>query len=149
MVDSPLVMGASAFTPPGDTFTLLATVRNQGDSLATATTLRYYRSTDATISTRDTEVGTDAVDALAAAGTSAKFIRLTTPLSEGIYYYGACVTSVAGESNTNNNCSSSRAVRVWSASSPVTIPDANLRAAIAEVLGKASDATITKGEMTT
>ena len=31
---------------------------------------------------------------------------------------------------------------------PVTIPDANLRAAIAAELGKASDATITKGEMT-
>ena len=32
---------------------------------------------------------------------------------------------------------------------PVTIPDVNLRAAIAAALGKASDATITKGEMTT
>ena len=148
VVDSPLVTGSSAFTP-GGTFTLLVTVRNQGDSLATATTLRYYRSTDATISTRDTEVGTGAVDALAAAGTSAKFIRLTTPLSEGIYYYGACVTSVAGESNTNNNCSSSRAVRVWSESSPVTIPEAKLRAAIEVELGKASGATITKGEMST
>ena len=148
VVDSPLVTGSSAFTP-GGAFTLLVTVRNQGDSLATATALRYYRSTDATISTRDTEVGTGAVDALAAAGTSTKLIHLTAPLSEGIYYYGACVTSVAGESNTNNNCSSSRAVRVWSKSSPVTIPDANLRAAIAAELGKASDATITKGEMTT
>ena len=146
VVEPPLVM-ASGFVSPGATFTLLATVRNQGDSLATATTLRYYRSTDATISTRDTEVGTESVDALAAGGTSAKFIRLTTPSSEGIYYYGACVTSVAGESNTNNNCSSSRAVRVWSESSPVTIPDANLRAAIAAVLGKARGATITAAEI--
>ncbi len=147
VVEPPLMMSSSAFVSPGATFTLLVTVRNQGDSLATATTLRYYRSTDATISTRDTEVGTDAVDALAAAGTSAKFVRLTTPSSEGIYYYGACVASVAGESNTNNNCSSSRAVRVWSESSPVTIPDANLRAAIAAVLGKARGATITAAEI--
>ena len=149
VIDSPLVVGGSAFTPPEGHFTLLVTVRNQGDSLATATTLRYYRSTDATISTRDTEVGTAAVGTLAAAGTSAKSIRLTTPSSEGTYYYGACVASVAGESNTDNNCSSSRAVRVWSASSPVTIPDATLRVRIAVALGKASDATITVAEMMT
>ena len=147
VVDSPLVVGRSAFTPLGGHFTLVVTVRNQGDSLATATTLRYYRSTDATISTRDTEVGTAAVDTLAAAGTSAKSIRLTAPSSEGTYYYGACVASVAGESNTDNNCSSSKAVRVLSESSPVTIPDANLRAAIERKLGKASGATITVAEM--
>ena len=58
------------------------------------------------------------------------------------------MTSVAGESNTDNNCSSSRAVRVWSESSPATIPDANLRAAIEAALSKASGATITKGDMT-
>ena len=149
VVDSPLVVGGSAFTPPGEHFTLLVTVRNQGDSLATATTLRYYRSTDATISTRDTEVGTGAVDTLEAAGTSAKSIRLTAPSSEGTYYYGACVASVAGESNTDNNCSSSRAVRVLSESSPVTIPDAKLRAKIEAVLRKARGATITVVEMET
>ena len=149
VVDSPLVVGGSAFTPPGEHFTLLVTVRNQGDSLATATTLRYYRSTDATISTRDTEVGTGAVDTLEAAGTSAKSIRLTAPSSEGTYYYGACVASVAGESNTDNNCSSSRAVRVLSESSPVSIPDAKLRAKIEAVLRKARGATITVVEMET
>ena len=148
IVESLSLVG-SASVSPGGTLTLLATVRNQGDSLATATTLHYYRSTDATISTQDTGVGTDAVDALAVAGTSAKLIRLTTPSSEGTYYYGACVASVAGESNTNNNCSSSRVVRIWSESSPATIPDANLRAAIAAVLGKASGETITKDEMET
>ena len=87
VVEPPLKIG-STFVSPGEHFTLLVTVRNQGDSQAAATTLRYYRSTDETISTRDTEVDTDAVDALAAAGTSDKVIRLTTPLSEGIYYMG-------------------------------------------------------------
>ena len=38
----------------GESFTLSATVRNQGNSLSASTTLRYYRSTDATISTGDT-----------------------------------------------------------------------------------------------
>ena len=146
VVEPPLVVG-SYFVSPGDTFTLLVTVRNQGNSQAAVTTLRYYRSTDATISTRDTEVGTDAVDTLAAAVTSTESISLTAPSSEGTYYYGACVASVAGESNTDNNCSSSRAVRVWSESSPVTIPDARLRAAIEGELGKASGAMITVAEM--
>ena len=90
---------------PGQTFTLSATVRNSGTGQSAATTLRYYRSSDATISTGDTAVGTDSVSELAASGTSAESISLKTPLSSGTYYYGACVESVSGESNTNNNCS--------------------------------------------
>ena len=96
----------------GQSFTLRATVRNQGTGQSEATTLRYYRSTDATISTRDTEAGTDAVGALAASGTSAESIGLTAPSSEGTYYYGACVVTVEGESNTGNNCSSGATVTV-------------------------------------
>ena len=46
---------------PGQSFTLRATVRNQGSGQSAATTLRYYRSTNRTISTQDTQVGTDAV----------------------------------------------------------------------------------------
>ena len=91
---------------PGQSFILSATVRNQGGEQAAATTLRYYRSDDATISTQDTRVGTDEVGALDTADTSAEFIRLKAPSIEGKYYYGACVESVSGESNTDNNCSS-------------------------------------------
>ena len=90
---------------PGQSFTLSATVRNQGTGQSAATTLNYYRSSDATISTRDTEVGTDAVGALVASGTSAESVDLTAPSSEGTYYYGACVASVTGESDIRNNCS--------------------------------------------
>ena len=39
-----------------------------GDGASAATTLQYYRSADATISSSDTEVGTDAVEALAHRG---------------------------------------------------------------------------------
>ena len=97
---------------PGQSFTLRATVRNQGTGESAATTLRWYRSTNATISTQDTEVGTDAVADLAVSGNSAESISLTAPSSEGTYYYGACVASVAGESNTGNNCSSAATVTV-------------------------------------
>ena len=96
----------------GGSFTLSATVRNQGSGSSVATTLRYYRSTDGTIATGDTEVGTDVVGALAASGTSAESIGLTAPAEEGTYYYGACVVAVSGEANTGNNCSSAVTVTV-------------------------------------
>ena len=102
---------ASNVSPgPGDSFTFSATVRNQGAGQAAATTLRYYRSADATITTGDTQVGTDAVSALAASSTSNQSISLTAPSTAGTYHYGACVETVSGESGTGNNCSS--AVRV-------------------------------------
>ena len=94
----------------GETFTLSATVRNQGAVRAAATTLRYYRSTDDLFDTGDTEVGMDAVGALAAGGTSSSVLTLTAPSTAGTYYYGACIDPVSGESNYQNNCSS--AVRV-------------------------------------
>ena len=96
----------------GTSFTLRATVRNGGDGSADATTLRYYRSSNSTISIGDTEVGTDAVSALASSATSAESISLTAPSSAGTYYYGACVDSVSGESNTANNCSDGVRVQV-------------------------------------
>ncbi len=89
---------------PGGTFTLSAWVRNDGDEASAATTLRYYQSTDATITTSDTEVGTDAVAALAASGSSTHSVELTAPTTPGTYYYGACVDVVAEESDTTNNC---------------------------------------------
>ena len=96
----------------GSSFTLSATVRNEGAGAAAATTLRYYRSTDATITTSDTSVGTDSVGALAASGTSAESISLTAPATAGAYYYGACVDAVTDESDTTDNCSASVKVDV-------------------------------------
>ena len=110
VVGSPSVSNSSPVT--GASFTLSATVRNQGSGPSAATTLRYYRSTDATISGTDTQVGTDAVGSLAASGTSDESIGLTAPASVGTYYYGACVDAVTGESDTSNNCSSAVTVTV-------------------------------------
>ena len=110
VVDAPTV---STSTPTaGASFALRATVRNQGNHQSAATTLRFYRSTDATITTRDTEVGTDAVGVLAAPGTSAESISLNAPSDAGIFYYGACVDAVSGESDTENNCSAAVTVTV-------------------------------------
>ena len=116
VVQSPSV--GSNNVASGATFTLGATVRNQGNASSASTTLRYYRSSDATISANDVEVGTDGVSSLSAGGTSAESISLNAPSDAGTYYYGACVESVSGESNTENNCSSGVNVTVSASGSP-------------------------------
>ena len=110
VVQSPTVTNSSPAA--GVSFTLSATVRNQGRGSSGSTTLRYYRSSDSTISTSDTEVGTDPVGGLAASGTSRESINLTAPASAGTYHYGACVAPVSGESSTGNNCSEAVTVTV-------------------------------------
>ncbi len=97
---------------PEERITLSATVRNQGDENADSTTLRYYRSTDSTIDTSDTELDTDSVSSLRPDRTSDESDGLDAPSDAGTYYYGACVDSVSDESNTSNNCSEGVAVTV-------------------------------------
>ena len=109
-VGTPSVDNASPAA--GGSFTLSATVSNSGNEESAATMLRYYRSTDSTISSADTEVGTDSIGAIASGGTSDQSIGLTAPSDTGTYYYGACVDSVTDESDTTNNCSSSVQVDV-------------------------------------
>ena len=109
-VGTPTVSDANPET--GATFTLSATVSNTGDGASAATTLRYYWSTDATITTSDTEVGMESVAGLAASGSGSGSVDLTAPLSPDTYYYGACVDAVAGESDRTNNCSGSVRVTV-------------------------------------
>ncbi len=118
IVDSPSVSDNTLTT--GQSFTLSATVRNQGTGSSAATTLRYYRSSNSTISTSDTEIGTDTVNGLSASGTSAESISLNAPSSAGTYYYGACVESVSGESDTGNNCSDAVSVTVATVTPPAT-----------------------------
>ena len=96
----------------GGTFTLSATVRNASGESSAATTLRFYRSTDATIATSDTEVGTEAVAGLAASGSTSQSLEVSAPSTPGTYYYGACVDAVTDASNTRNNCSSSVRITV-------------------------------------
>ena len=117
VVQIPFAPVSDSAPAAGANFTLSVTVRNVGDEEAAATTLRYYRSNDTTISSSDTPVGRVAVSALPASGTSAESIPLTAPSSAETYYYGACVDPVSGESDTGNNCSS--AVRVTVSASQI------------------------------
>ena len=116
VVDTPTVSNNAPTA--GARITLNATVRNQGNGQSAFTTLRYYQSTDPTITTGDTEVGTDSVFRLDASENRDEWISLTAPSTPGTYYYGACVDAVSDESDTTNNCSSSVAVTVGAAPAP-------------------------------
>ncbi len=111
-----LVVGAPTVDPgapaAGARFTLSASVRNQGDGPSAFTTLRYYRSTDSTITTGDTDVGSGSVSGLSPSGSRDQSINLTAPSTPGTHYYGSCVEATADESNTTNNCSLALAVNV-------------------------------------
>ena len=109
-------------TQPGGRFTLRATVRNIGDGRAASAILRYYRSTDSSISTSsDTEVASDTVNSLWPSETDDESGGVSAPVVPGEYYYGACIAPVPGESDTGNNCSSGRKVTVAQATH--TSPD--------------------------
>ena len=108
---------------PGGSFSLSVGVRNDGNGSSAATTLRYYRSTDATVTTSDTEEGTDDLPSLAPSATSTQSMSLTAPTTAGTYYYGACVDAVTDESDTTDNCSSSVQVTVQSTVEEPTHPD--------------------------
>ena len=120
VVESPTVSDNTL--TPGQSFTLRATVHNQGNSQSASTTLVYYLSSNATIWADDTRVGTDSVSSLSASNTSSESIRLSAPSSAGTYYYGACVASVSGESDTDNNCSTGVRVTVSSGGNLVAGP---------------------------
>ena len=96
----------------GAKFALTATVRNDGTGSAAATTLRYYRSADETISTTDSEVGSAAVAGLTSSGSSSQSVDVAAPSTPGTYFYGVCVDPVADESDTTNNCSTAVSVTV-------------------------------------
>ena len=116
VVDTPTV--SESAPAAGASFTLNATVRNQGNGRSALTTLRYYRSTDSTITTSDTPAGTDSVSRLDGLETGDESISVAAPSDPGTYYYGACVESVSGESDTTNNCSAAVTVNVGAAPAP-------------------------------
>ena len=98
-------------------------MHNRGSGRSDSTTLRYYRSTDPTITTGDTELDTDYVSLLDAAESGDESVRLDAPSIPGTYHYGACVDAVTDESDTNNNCSVSVRVAVGAAPTPDLVVD--------------------------
>ncbi len=136
-VGTPTVSDTSPET--GASFTFSASVRNAGDGESPSTTLRYYQSEDATITTSDTAVGTAEVGEQAASGTRVESVSLTAPATAGTYYYGACVDGVTDESDTTNNCSASVKVEVEVGLEEPTYPDLVMSTSITY---RASEATV-------
>ena len=118
LVASVTSVGDAGILYVGESFTINAVVYNQGTGPAASTTLRYYRSTDRTISTSDTLVGTDPVDPVLVSGTSLESLSRTAPSRTGTYHYGVCVDPVAGESDILNNCSQAVPATVLERTSP-------------------------------
>ena len=89
-----------------------ANINNQGSASAASSTLRYYLSNDADITTADTQMTSDVTAALPVNGNANESVQVLAPVFSGDYWIGACVDSVVNESNTLNNCSNGVAITV-------------------------------------
>ena len=116
---------------PGERFTMRFDVLNQGGA-ATAdfAGVRYFRSADSQITLNDTELISgrivSAVGPLDPSRSSQASIRLNAA-SSGSYYYGACVGTVSGESDTRNNCAAVLRVTVTEPDLVVVSPSVSER----------------------
>ena len=116
-------IGRSSFDQ-GEAFKVFSVVSFGGGSGAANTqiSLRFYQSTDSTITLSDTEVYTRRLGTAANSGNAYVLWGDVTAPSPGTYYYGVCVDAIPGESNTANNCSSAVAVTVEAGTA--TVPGA-------------------------
>jgi alpha-tubulin suppressor-like RCC1 family protein len=99
---------------PGGSFSVTATVKNQGLASAGSSTVRYYLSLDGVQDTGDKLLsGSRSVASLATGASSTGTVTVTIPSStvSGTYFLLACAddTKVVAESNEGNNCRSSNA----------------------------------------
>ena len=126
----------------GQSIALGATVRNVGGVAAGATTLRFYWSTDSSISTTDTQLCEVAVPSLVAdsGATLSAACAVPAAATAGDYYVGACVDTQSGEESVANNCSAGVAVSIdnfdWIVEpGSVSIDDATLKPGQSIALG--------------
>lgn len=101
-------------------------VHNEGDQPAPATKVTFYQSNNATITSSDRRLAEHNVPALSPSQEHMAVYRFNTPDVRGTYNYGVCVTAVAGEDNSNNNCSPAVVLtvrpRVINPPPPPTVP---------------------------
>jgi subtilase family serine protease len=101
------INGPSDPAAPYTYVTLSGTVTNQGKAPSSTTYLRLYFSTDSTITTDDTTLGTLSIGALDpnASKDFSKSVRLPNGLSAGTYYLGAIAdfNEKAAETDETNN----------------------------------------------
>ncbi|MCE2403033.1 hypothetical protein J4G08_19425, partial [Candidatus Poribacteria bacterium] len=89
---------------PNQRFNLDATVRNQGAANSRQrTTVRFYSSTDATISADDVEIGSDSIRTIRDGRSDSGSHYLRASEQPGTYYFYARVDTVNDERITDNN----------------------------------------------
>ncbi|VAW90400.1 Serine protease, subtilase family [hydrothermal vent metagenome] len=112
VLDTDLVMTAlstsSTEVNTGEAIIVDSTIANQGTTETTNTFyVGYYLSTDATITTTDTRIGSRSISSLVGGGSSTQATSVTIPssLTAGTYYLGAIAddTNQQTESNEDNN----------------------------------------------
>ena len=125
------VSDSSVVTRGKITFNL--TVRNHSFATESSpiTTVRYYRSSDASITSSDTEVATDYVGELTPSATSNETASVSVPSSPGIYYYGACVGEDA-DADASNDCSAGVEVEASPLGFDLSVIDFSVSAAIVD-----------------
>lgn len=109
-VDTPATNSPSAPTAQKITFT--ARVANLGTAGSPAAKVRFYRSTDATITSADTRLTTERLDPISAGRYRTVSADLTVGTALGSFWFGACVEGVPGDTNAGNDCSAGVAVQV-------------------------------------
>ncbi|HMB60802.1 MAG TPA: CARDB domain-containing protein [Xanthomonadales bacterium] len=88
---------------PGDNISIGISIQNVGGETSPAASITYYASTNSTINGSDTELGTDALGALAAGATNNYTASGTFPnnIPDGTYFIGAIID--LNDANTGNN----------------------------------------------
>ena len=103
----------SNLVDPNEYINLTANIRNQGDAdTSNSTKVRYYLSSDTTVSSNDQLLATVPVSSLTQGNSDSKNRSVRSPYNPGRYYYYACVDSVTGENDTGNNCSNFISINV-------------------------------------
>lgn len=93
-------------------FAISVIVRNKDEFRSPPTTLGYYRSTDAAVTTGDTRVGTDFVAPLNPGGSRSESVPVFAPSLPGTYYFAVCLETDTDESESPGNCTAAAAVTV-------------------------------------
>jgi len=91
---------------------IVVTVRNAGSESSTATSVKFFISSNSVISFKDDEIASFNIPALTVNNSLIESTVITTPDIVGDYYFGACVVEDANEEDINNNCSEGMLVEV-------------------------------------
>ena len=100
---------STAELDPRESFVLSAEVVNLGGSTTPPTRLTYRRRS---AGRSWTDVGSVSVRSISSGATATRRLDMVAPATAGVYEYSACVSEVAGEIDTGNNCSVSVRVDV-------------------------------------